>query len=87
MKSLVLIPLFVLIPLLAFSQVGIGAQDTLQIEPYHIANPNTHFDTLYIQGYSVQHLVDSTGIAVFLYDPEKGFWRFNTSLSTGLIDN
>jgi len=83
MKTIILT--FLLIPTLGFSQVG-TIQDTLNTKPYHLANPSVHKDTLYIQGYSVKHLVDSTGIAVFLYDPEQGIWQFDNGLSTGVID-
>ncbi len=82
----------VLLFLIIFSGLAIIAeeahgQDTLQTEPYHVVNPNTHKDTLFIQGQGVKHLVDSTGIAVFIYDPNEGFWRFSSVLSTGLIDD
>lgn len=60
--------------------------DTLKTEPYHITNPTTHSDTIYMKGYAVKDYVDSTGVAVFLYDPERGIWIFNSGLSTGLID-
>lgn len=81
-----LIPL-VLIPLLGICQEEYRTSDTLTLIPYHITNPETHLDTLYLQGYPVKHLVDSTGVAVFLYDPNQGFWMFNPSLSTGIIED
>lgn len=60
--------------------------DSISVEPYHIINSD-HPDTLVLQGFSVRHLVDTSGTAVFLYDPEEGIWRFSSVLSSGLIEN
>lgn len=73
--------------LLFLSVVEVNGQDTIQVQPYHEVSPNNHLDTLFLQGSGVSHLVDSTGTAVFIYDPNEGLWRFEASLSNGLINN
>lgn len=82
MKAIILT--FFLIPTLVFSQIG-TTQDTINIVPHHIKYPDTHNDTIVVKGYIIGNPLDSSGTAIFLYDPEKGFWKIDSVL-TGLID-
>lgn len=85
--SVILLFLTVFTGIAVISEEAKGqALDTVNVDPYHITNVN-YPDTLVLQGFSVRHLVDSSGIAVFLYDPNEGLWRFSSVLSSGLIEN
>ena len=82
--TLLFIGLFIF-PEEAHGQVSLN-QDTISINFYHEVNPTTHVDTIFVKG-PVRYLLDSTGVGIFIYDPNLGIHLIDRTLSSGLISN